>query len=443
MNSIKSPIFLCLSLTTLLLIALATNFRLSQAANTVSLTYNIDRSDIPPLNDNELTLIINTANASEIEISDATNSPIPFKSGPAADEVTVTTTSSQLTVTLTNPVADEQMGAFRKAGLKDNYRWAYSHGFDDNYFLEQETAVFLDRGIPAGFNLVTRWIIDPASPWEGDFQASELNTLIAAGWAINNHATDHENSCHTIYDRVSRKADVLLAQEDLRTLIAASPKPDLLVLGYTVPCGGTAQFNDYPGIIREIRDGQEDTLLYTDGIFQFPFNVDVSPPYDLDAIIKRDSRIDGSGGSAAVLIAEFDKTSQLANESGNPHWYTTFSHGSHLFGSNVAALETMLDYLIDTYGSNGTNEVWIAPTTVVYSYLLVRDKSVVTLVNPPAETTTPSPTSTNIATATPTLISNQTPTPFATATNEPFPLHTSTPIGSNRTPILFLPLNLK
>ncbi|MFK7803961.1 MAG: hypothetical protein AB8G95_20170 [Anaerolineae bacterium] len=80
-----------------------------------------------------------------------------------------------------------------------------------------------------------------------------------------------------------------------------------------------------------------------------------------------------------------------------------------------------IDYLINNYGSNGTNEVWIAGTATVYSYLLVRDKSVITQLQGPDLTVTPTTMATSepTATTTPTLPSTMIPPATPTATQEP------------------------
>ena len=102
----------------------------------------------------------------------------------------------------------------------------------------------------------------------------------------------------------------------------------------------------------------------------------------------------------------------------------------------VFALEATIDYLINTYGANGTNEVWIAPSATVYSYLLVRDKSIVTHVEGPQITPTPSQT--------PTSVPSNTPTPATTVSATPSPTHppsTETPeMPLEKDHLNFLPL---
>ena len=121
-------------------------FSSARAAGPTTLRYTIDRSDLPPLNYYDLTLIINISDATSIDVQDQNNNPIPFKSGPTAEEITITTVSEEISIALDGVTNQQNLGAFRKANLKDNYAWAYSHGFDDNLALDDARKIYLDRG---------------------------------------------------------------------------------------------------------------------------------------------------------------------------------------------------------------------------------------------------------------------------------------------------------
>ena len=437
-----------LAIVVLLAATTLTNQPAATEAAPIVLEYAIDRAAVPSLNYTDLTLIINVSDASSIVVTDEDSNPITYKSGPAADEITLTTTGETVKVTLDGITDQSDIGTFRKANLKDDYAWAYSHGFDDNIFLDAERKAFLDRGIPATYNLIsspTFVLPEPNEFWLDDFHLAEFYEIIDAGWDINNHTTDHEtsddpmaNGCSDTLSEAQRKADVLEAQSQIKALLAGSSRPDYKVIGFAIPCGGSIQFQHYPGIVHEIRDNAEDTLLYYEGGGSFPYQMDVSPPFDFNRGIDRDGDIDGAGAVSSVITGRFDTISTESQQSGTPYWYTTISHGTHLFGSNLTALEETLDYLIGTYGSNGTNEVWIAPTATVYSYLLVRDKSVVTQVQGPEATSTPVQT----ATAQPT----QTTAPTTSATKTSEPVTTVSPTAtqdlSNNDIFTYLPITI-
>ncbi|MFK7803361.1 MAG: polysaccharide deacetylase family protein [Anaerolineae bacterium] len=391
-----------------------------------TLEYTIDRTAVPELNYTDLTLIINVSDATAIDVKNGENVSIPYKSGPAADEITLTTTSNRVIVTIDGMTNLTSVGGFRKANLKDNYAWAYSHGFDDNFALDNERQIFLDRNIPATFNVVSEWV-EENQFWEGDFSPAEFAEIVDAGWDINNHTSDHEtgdgqsNGCSDTLTRAERKADVLAAQAQLESHLANTSRPDYKIIGFAIPCGGSAQWADYPGIIHEIRDNNEADLLYYEGGQGSPVYMTVNPPFDLNRDILRDGRIDGSGAQSIFITNTFDSISSQTQQSGTPIWYTTLSHGEIIFGNNETALAETIDYLINNYGSNGTNEVWIAGTATVYSYLLVRDKSVVTQLQGPELTVTPTSMATSepTATTTPTLPPTITPTETLAATQEP------------------------
>ena len=193
----------------------------SSQNDTVTFNYTVDRSAVPELYFNDLTLIVNVGDADEIAVLDSNGSSIAYTSGPAADEITFTTSDDLVRVNLTTVTHEFPLGTVRKANLKDNYKWAYSHGFDDNYGLDPTRQVFLDRGVPATYNVVTDWV-EVIPGWPGDFTPAELNEIIAAGWGINNHTLDHEtadepnaNGCSDSMTREERKADVLATQAQL------------------------------------------------------------------------------------------------------------------------------------------------------------------------------------------------------------------------------------
>lgn len=392
----------------------------------INLRYSIDRSAVPILNYYDLTLIINVSDASSITITDQDSNPIRYKAGPAADEITVTTASDEITVTLDGVTDQQNLGDFRKADLKDNFAWAYSHGFDDNFALDGARQVFLDKNIPATVHVVFDWVRvingwNDAQGRSNDFSPAEFIEVVNAGWDVNNHSVHHEEvlgqqKCFPDWDRADRKNDVLQAQTQIETLFANSSVPDYKIIGYTIPCGGAAQWAHYPDIIHEIRDNRENSLLYYEGGQGNPIvYMSVSPPFDFDREVLRDGRIDGSGGRAEFITTTFQTISTLTQQGDNPIWYTTLSHGAHLFGDNEIELDKMLTHLINTYGSEGTDEVWIAPSATVYSYLLVRDKSVVTQIEGPEITTTPTSIQTPITTTSPHPI----PTPQSTGTPQP------------------------
>ena len=425
----RSLIFAGLFLLTFSLLASANQIF---GANQVELAYEVDRSAVPTLNEYDLTYSVDVGDGTNIMVLDDQDQPITHWQDLNSTTITFTTNVTSFHVTVDDVSNPAAIGSISKLSLKDGYLWAYSHGFDDNFWLDSQRQVFLDRNLPATYNLVSEFITE-TDDGPGSFDISEFQEIMDAGWSINNHSTTHEEGCSVFLTQAERRADVLAAQASLNDLIDRSSRPDYNVIGFSIPCGGDIQYEHYPPAVFDIRDNNEATLLYVEGgLDTWPPIMDVTSPIDPNALVVRDGRIDGENGYAEGIIEIFDDlhwraTSELF-EVNLPYWYTTFSHGSDLFGDNTAALEQTLDYLVATYGTGGTDEVWIAPTDVVYSYLILRDTATVSRVNSP----TPSPTPTEIPIETPVETPTETPiTPEPSPTTIPSPTPTVSPVACN------------
>lgn len=376
--------------------------------NNQTIIYTVDRSAVPLLYFNDLTLIVNVGDAQNITLIDENGSAIPFQFGPESDEIIFSTAASTVRLNLEGVQPSATLGEYRKAPLKDNFLWAYSHGFDDNFGLDDTRNAFLERDVPATYNVVADWVAVIPN-WTGDFTPAELDEILDAGWGLNNHTWDHETAdledpnaadpggcSDTSLTYEDRLADVLATQNRLEELIAASSRPDYFVTGFSIPCGGVEQMQDYPVAITEIRESGEKPILFYESGWDFPPYMDVSPPYDLEQDILRDGRIDGPNGQLDEVKAQIDEISNLARNNNTPYWYNSFSHGYTVFGDNTNIMAELLDYLLETYGRDGANEVWIAPSDEIYAYLAVRDKTVIT--SNSDNNATPVPTATASAT---------------------------------------------
>ena len=112
--------------------------------------------------------------------------------------ITFTTNVTSFQVQIENISNPEEIGSISKVSLKDGYLWAYSHGFDDNFWLDDQRQVFLDRGIPATYNLVSDFITE-SDTGAGSFDITEFYEMMDAGWSINNHSTNHEEGCTALF----------------------------------------------------------------------------------------------------------------------------------------------------------------------------------------------------------------------------------------------------
>ncbi|MEI7772256.1 MAG: hypothetical protein WCI67_19860, partial [Chloroflexales bacterium] len=85
--------------------------------------------------------------------------------------------------------------------------------------------------------------------------------------------------------------------------------------------------------------------------------------------IGRDSDVEGAPEKVNAVLDWM-----AANKAADRHfWLNTLSHGDR-----EADLGQILDHAYTTYGPGGSDEIWVAPSDEIYSYLLTRDKVVVT-----------------------------------------------------------------
>ncbi len=397
----------------------------AQTADEVSISISIDRSEVPIINDTSISLLIRVGDAVDITVQDENDQSVPFIRWAGSDQILVTTTAAELVVTLNGASDFTDIGQVEKTALKNNKRWAWSHSFDDNHYLEGPIEVMERLGLPATMYIVGNWI-DSGLPWDGDMPEAEIIRLLESGWSLGNHTFDHDNNCGEQPSQSVRQQGILRTAELLDNLIARSNRPDYKVISFAVPCGGQDRFEAYHDLILEIREAQSTNLLFDEGGHDQPLVIPVSEGFDFDMPIKRDLSIDGVLENGDELKALFDSISQAsAGVDGQPQWYNSFSHGSQTFGDNTAKLNDVAEYFVNTYGTNGTDEAWMAPADEIYSYLLVRELSeistTVTLPETPAPTatlfviptTTPLPTSTPPSpTMTPDLPSSESPTIF-------------------------------
>lgn len=341
-------------------------------------TYSIDRSAVPFVNHTELTLLIVVGDSQSITLTDGTQ-PVSYIVQPESQEIMVTTTANSLDLTLAGYSTTTNLGNVRKAPLKDNKPWAYSHSFDDNFNLEPQLQILERLGVPATVYLVGDWIKDfDQGDWEID--PNRLIQLINQGWSVGNHTWTHEESC-SIFETESQRRESLDQTSDwLHQLISRSNRPNYRITSFAVPCGDADRSAAYNTLLNEMERNGETLIQFSEAGWNSPtIYLEVSDSFDFDRLIPRDGRIDGENADGVTIRGQFDEMSDYAARTpGLALWYNTFSHGN-LFGFNTETFDETMTYLVDTYGENGTNEAWIAPADVIYSYLLVREGSVVTI----------------------------------------------------------------
>jgi hypothetical protein len=331
-----------------------------------TLSYHVDRSAAPPLPYDELTLLLPVGRAGVLEVR-GDGAPVDYQYDVESGMVQFTTAASDLQIVLAHP-ADNNTGAIRIAPLKGNRAWAWSHGFDDNVNLRPAIDLFRQYGWRATLFLIAREIDDHRDEqWIAD--APYLQALLAEGWSIGNHTWDH--SC------VENSADsqtVTRAQRRLQEIVARSPRPDYPVTAFAAPCFSRV----YDTILAELHGRGETSLLFNESGNDYYIAVETGAgsysdgPRHVAAFTPRKI-----GRSPAIelgleeALAELDWVAQQA-AAGRSLWFNTFSHGNR-----EDTLAELLPYLHATYGPDGSDTLWVAPSDEIYSYLLLREMAII------------------------------------------------------------------
>ena len=366
------------------LVLFANQLAQAQEQTEITLTYTIDRSAVPTINQYDLTLVVQVGPAANITVTAADDSEIPHRYDESSGEVRFTTASESATLTFQGDRETESLGNFHRAVLRDDKAWAWSHGMDDNVNLKESIAAFEEYGWQGTLYLITDEVDDERQQdWIVD--APDINIYLENGWAIGNHTADHD--CFS--DSASAlRTTIRTAQARLTEIVQASPRPDYAIISFASPCF----FAPYQEVILDMRDSGENTLLFNESSEPALFWVDpgVSEEYTVaaeegnedsgytisefnyDYAIGRDTRIDNKNPEG--IINTMDQMA-IEAETGKHIWYNTITHGD-----NEAGLGQVLAHAYNNYGAGGTDELWVAPAENIYGYILVRDLSVVALV---------------------------------------------------------------
>lgn len=401
--------------------------KLEQPDVIYTLSYEIDRSQVPPLYYNDLTIQITVGQVDSVEVT-VNGVPTPFEYDTSLGIVQLTTSESAFDLALTNPdVPVGDIGAVTKSELKDDKAFAWSIGLDDNVNLRETVAALDPYGWQGTFFMIASDIDDTRDEsWIIDVPF--LHEKLSQGWSIGNHTWAHP--CITTISN----SQITTAYDRIRQIVDLSDRPDYLVTSFAAPCFvmeyhpvilqqrnaqlWPVQFNESGNLTPFIVDSGNTEDIYVDGDFS-----PAAYAFDYDLPVGRGQFLDTQ--EAFTLISKFDWMASRFAEDGKHIWHNSLVHG----GKEVA-VETAASYLYNTYGPNGTDQVWVAPSDQIYSYLLVRDNSVVKLLDsdlPPTATPTSTFTPTSTPTFTPTPTSTFTPTSTPSLTPTPTSTPTSTP----------------
>ncbi|MEM7110873.1 MAG: IPT/TIG domain-containing protein [Chloroflexota bacterium] len=396
-----------------------------------TVTYTLNRSGVPNVSFPELTLKAYVGSVSSAQVYTNQGEFVPSDYDPSSGIVTFTTSADAVELTVFNAADEAAVGPVTKAALKDDKAWAWSHGFDDNTFMHAPVAEFDNVGWKGTLYMIGN-ILDDTRDQDWIIDVPALLPLIDSGWSVGNHTWGHQ--CYGGFDYQQTVVD---GYNRISEVIQSSSRPNYLATGFSAPCFDAG----YHPVVLNLRDTGQTAVLFNESGNYFRTIVDEGATgnyvmidgketfaFDVDRAIGRDGRIAWDANS---VIGEMDWAS--ANSNSSRHiWYNTMAHGN-----SQTSIGQVINYAYNTYGPNGTDEVWVAPADHIYSYILVRDNTVVTWAAGSVPTPTPiPPTATPIPpTATPTAVPPTatptavppTATPTALPTNTPTPLPTNTP----------------
>jgi peptidoglycan/xylan/chitin deacetylase (PgdA/CDA1 family) len=345
--------------------------RVSPAAaqnETAVLNFQIDRSKVPALTYRDLTLLIDIGHQEPLSVV-VDGVPEDYSFNLDTGVLIVTTSGEQLTISVERALAElPGFGRVQKAVLKNDKHWAWSHSFDDNQYIETDAvAAFREKGWAATVYMICN-IVDDDRDEDWIVDAIDLQQLVQEGWGIGNHTWSHNYAD----DAAWAEQDIIRCQDRLREVISPV-EPEYKISSFAAPMFDS----QYHPIILKLRDQNPaiELLFNESGDNWF---LEVEPGvFNYDAPIGRDWRVELAGtGHGEDILPKLEAMIETLSEE-NHVWYNTFTHATD--NRPEQGLFPFVDFVYDRYGPGGTDEVWVAPAEEIYSYLLIRDHSRVTL----------------------------------------------------------------
>lgn len=333
-------------------------------------TFTIDRSAAPQLFYNQLTYVVHLG-----DISDATvlvdGEQLQASYDPRGGELRFSTERAGSVVI---HVTGAKPGAVsvRKAALKDDKALAWSHGMDDNVNLQAQIELITAKGWRGSLMLIGEKIDDTRDEeWIVDKPA--LVRLRNAGWSLGTHSWDH--NCDSDSGDDTLRQTIIDGYNRLMEVVASSDDPSYQVLTLAAPCVISAYTPIFDRLVDEgsttlrLNETQGEPLMNVDGEEFTDGEVTAAAMSGADREIGRDMSI---GIDPSETIATLDW--MAANAAADRHfWFNTLSHGNR-----EDDLGLVLDHAYANYGPGGSDTLWMAPSDEIYSYLLIRDATVVT-----------------------------------------------------------------
>jgi peptidoglycan/xylan/chitin deacetylase (PgdA/CDA1 family) len=347
----------------------------AETVQNLSLSYLLDRSALPWLTYNDVTLKIFIGPAQSVSAS-ADGKTIPVLYNSQSGYALVTTSGLHLKIDVIAGTNSANLGSFTKTALKGDHLWAWSHGFDDN-------VNFKTYGIPAfeklGYRATVYLIgheIDATRNESWIIDKPDIMALVNKGWGIGNHSWSHDTVAGLGGSGAAKK-DVVRLATYLRQVVDEAGRKDYRLMSFAAP-----NFDaDYQGLINDLRDTKTTEILFNESGNDSLLRVDVGatdinyPIFTPKGSLGRDWRIEtyGSNDPDDVNFRK-DVAAIIAKADGEHHfWLNTLSHAVDQNYDPKLNVFGFLTWVDKHYGTNGNKSVWIAPSDEIYSYMLVRD----------------------------------------------------------------------
>jgi hypothetical protein len=365
----------------------------------------IDRSKITvPVPYQEITLRLPIGNATSADVL-VDGKTIASRIDPVAKRLVFTTKGSSIEIHVFGASAQSQIGSFSTAVLKDDKKWAWSMGFDDNNeFLRYSTEIFNQYGwagtlLLIGMNIVTDSVDYNGKEIWSPVTDPHMRRLHKLGWAMGNHSWSHSGA---------GSMDELVKCSDRIKLALAPTDPTYKPATFA----GPMLSHDYDNIIKATRmDPNGPGIMFSEagGSESGNMRIDVNGPAEATAW-GRSNNITTFDASElwiprnvhtpcffnpayknSVYDTEhpleyiIDSIVKYSNSDDQHHyWLNSFDHGADgVRTDNDPANDSvgvlgLVPYLYKHYGPGGDNTIWVAPSENIFSYVITQRHATLT-----------------------------------------------------------------
>ncbi len=351
------------------------------------LYYFIDRTAIPSMVFmKKLTLKINVGNCDGVNVY-VDGLPISSTYNSLTKECMFTTEGNNIVISRINYTGGAT-NAIVKCTLYNDKKWAYSFTFDDGRPSVKDVAfpIFNIKGYRGGVALNTKDMQESYDGYVMSWQKADFLRL--NNWSFFDHNYSHQPA---------RCSNILTETIPVKQAIE-NRWAGYLCTNFVYPYCDTTEW----------------TCIRDSGLFLSAENftgnnyADVLP--DNPFMLNRN-------GFFGTNVSTFNQWVDNAANDTRPRWLICFTHNIEsgsttpgTYDTNETTLQAHINYIYNTYGEGGLNNMWFAPTDEVMQYFYTREYSTVTFngsgicgpLQTPTFTNTIQPGATNTFTLTPT-----------------------------------------